>query len=64
MRIVEGMYSVFMEDWLRIFRRDQMMIMRNEDYSDDVEGHMIDIFSFLNVCKSLHQQCQTEVLVV
>ena len=46
------MYSVFMEDWLRIFRPDQMMIMRNEDYSEDVEGHIINIFKFLGVSKS------------
>ncbi|XP_076468882.1 carbohydrate sulfotransferase 15-like [Babylonia areolata] len=48
-RIIEGMYSVFMEDWLRIFRRDQMMIIRNEDYSDDIEGHILDAFNFLEV---------------
>ncbi|KAL8602842.1 hypothetical protein ACOMHN_056336 [Nucella lapillus] len=48
-RIIEGMYSVFVEDWLRIFPRDQIMVMRNEDYSDDIEGHIIDSFKFLEV---------------
>ena len=45
------MYSVFVEDWLRIFTRDQIMFLRNEDYSEDVEGHMIKIFNFLDVGK-------------
>ena len=46
------MYSVFVEDWFRIFTRDQVMVMRNEDYSEDVEGHMIDVFAFLEVGKA------------
>ncbi|KAL8611653.1 hypothetical protein ACOMHN_065131 [Nucella lapillus] len=50
-RIIEGMYSVFMEDWLRIFSRDQMLVLRNEDYSDDIEGHMLKVFNFLDVAK-------------
>ncbi|PVD24221.1 hypothetical protein C0Q70_14691 [Pomacea canaliculata] len=48
-RIVEGMYSVFIEDWLRIFRRDQIMFIRSEDFSEDVESHMRRIFAFLGV---------------
>ena len=55
LRIVEGMYSVFVEDWFRIFTRDQIMVLRNEDYSDDVEGHIIDVFNFLNVGESQDQ---------
>lgn len=51
MRIVEGMYSVFIEDWLRIFRRDQIMFIRSEDFSEDVESHMRRIFAFLGVGK-------------
>lgn len=52
LRFVEGMYSVFLEDWLRIFSRDQIMVMRNEDYHEDVEGHIMEIFRFLGVSKS------------
>ena len=47
------MYSVFLEDWFRIFSRDQIMVLRNEDYSEDVEGHMIKVFNFLDVGKLL-----------
>ena len=53
-RIIEGMYSVFVEDWLRIFRRDQIMFIRNEDYSEDIEGHIIDTFDFLQVGQCFH----------
>ena len=52
---MEGMYSVFVEDWFRIFTRDQVMVLRNEDYSEDVEGHIIDVFNFLNVGESQDQ---------
>ena len=52
---MEGMYSVFLEDWLRIFSRDQLMILRSEDYLQDVEGHIIKVFSFLNLGKSLQK---------
>ncbi|XP_076448410.1 carbohydrate sulfotransferase 15-like isoform X2 [Babylonia areolata] len=50
-RLVEGMYSVFMEDWLRIFHREQMLVLRNEDYSDDIEGHILRVFNFLGAAK-------------
>ena len=50
-RILEGMYSVFLEDWFRIFTRDQVLVLRNEDYSEDVEGHIIKVFNFLDVGK-------------
>ncbi|KAK7101939.1 carbohydrate sulfotransferase 15-like [Littorina saxatilis] len=48
-RIIEGMYSVFVEDWLRIFKKEQFMFIRNEDYSEDIEGHIYNVFDFLDV---------------
>ncbi|XP_076448266.1 carbohydrate sulfotransferase 15-like [Babylonia areolata] len=51
LQLAGGFYSVYMEDWLRIFHRDQMLVMRTEDYSGDIEGHMIRVFGFLGVAK-------------
>jgi hypothetical protein len=45
------MYSVFVEDWLRIFRRDQILVLRNEDYSDNIEVTLRQSFQFLGVCE-------------
>lgn len=48
-RINEGLYSVYVEDWLRIFTRDQIMVIRNEDYSENVQGTMINAFVWLGM---------------
>ncbi|KAK7499489.1 hypothetical protein BaRGS_00009141 [Batillaria attramentaria] len=48
-RLNEGLYSVYVEDWLRIFKREQIMVIRNEDYSENVEGTMISAFIWLGM---------------
>ncbi|XP_070184115.1 uncharacterized protein [Littorina saxatilis] len=50
-RLVEGMYPIFMADWLRIWPREQMLILRNEDYGMDLEGTVQTAFDFLDVDK-------------
>lgn len=52
-RLLEGMYPIFMVDWLRIFPREQMFIMRYEDYAIDVKGKMRQLFEFLDLGRSL-----------
>lgn len=46
---MEGMYPVFMADWLRIFPRQQMHIIRYEDYAKDLEGEITKVFKFLDL---------------
>lgn len=48
-RLLEGLYPVYLEDWLRIFRRDQIMVFRNEDYAEDIKGHIEAAFNFLDL---------------
>lgn len=45
----EGMYSVFLEDWFRIFPREQIYIVRMEDYSPDMPGELAKIYKFLDL---------------
>lgn len=51
-RVSEGLYSVFLEDWLRIFPRKQMLILRYEDYARDMETELMKVFDFLGTGKS------------
>nr|KAG5708484.1 hypothetical protein BaRGS_026211 [Batillaria attramentaria] len=48
-RLVEGMYPVFMADWLRIWPKEQMLILRYEDYSQNMESVLRRVFDFLDL---------------
>ncbi|KAK7499482.1 hypothetical protein BaRGS_00009134 [Batillaria attramentaria] len=48
-RLAEGMYSVFMADWLRIWPKEQMLILRYEDYAENLESVMKGVFNFLGL---------------
>ena len=45
------MYPVFMADWLRIWPREQMLLLRSEDYAEDVPGTLRKVLDFLGVGK-------------
>lgn len=48
-RLRVGLYVVYLRDWLKLFPRDQLLVLRLEDYSRDTAGSMKKIFSFLNL---------------
>jgi N-acetylgalactosamine 4-sulfate 6-O-sulfotransferase len=48
-QLVKGMYSEFLGDWLDAFPRDQLLILRNEDYKVAQKQHMDAVFRFLDV---------------
>ncbi|XP_041376875.1 carbohydrate sulfotransferase 15-like [Gigantopelta aegis] len=48
-RIRVGIYHVHLEDWLRLFPRDQIHIIRFEDYIHDVRQEMTRLFDFLQL---------------
>ncbi|GLC45471.1 hypothetical protein PLESTB_000317600 [Pleodorina starrii] len=48
-QLVKGMYSEFITDWLNQFPRDQLLFLRNEDYSAATFAHMEAVFQFLGV---------------
>ncbi|XP_070174126.1 carbohydrate sulfotransferase 15-like [Littorina saxatilis] len=47
--IHEGLYVTFLEDWLRIFPRKQMYVVRMEDYSPNIPGELSKIYNFLDL---------------
>ncbi|XP_025108548.1 carbohydrate sulfotransferase 15-like isoform X2 [Pomacea canaliculata] len=50
-RLVGGMYSIFLEDWLRIFPRSHIYVMRYEDYATDMLTEINKIYAFLHLAK-------------
>ncbi|XP_050409652.1 carbohydrate sulfotransferase 15 [Patella vulgata] len=48
-RIHFGCYVVYLMEWLKIFDRDQFYIVRTEDYADDVDKYIAEMFTFLEV---------------
>ena len=45
------MYTVFLRDWLAIFPRNQLLIIKSEDYYHNTETSLEKIFDFLEVQK-------------
>ena len=50
-RLVVGLYTVFIEEWLKVFPREQFHILRLEDYTEYKQLALNDIFQFLGVGK-------------
>ncbi|KAK7097482.1 hypothetical protein V1264_004454 [Littorina saxatilis] len=49
LRLMEGMYPTFMADWLRVWPRNQLHIMRYEDYAGHEGKRIMEIFEFLGL---------------
>lgn len=48
-RIHLGFYPIFLKDWFRVFPREQFLILRTEDYSEQIEAHLKQLYSFLGL---------------
>jgi len=47
-----GMYYPFLSDWLRVFPREQVMVIRYEDYIAKPSETINEVCKFLSVSKS------------
>lgn len=47
--IYKAIYSVFIQQWFRVFRKDQILILRSEDYYGNRTQVMTEIFRFLGI---------------
>eukprot|EP00798_Chlamydomonas_sp_ICE-L_P030169 gene30169-35151_t len=63
-QLVKGMYSEFLDDWMANFPRDQLLILRNEDYKVAQEQHMMAVFKFLGVETNLTKPQLTKVMAM
>ncbi|XP_057704684.1 carbohydrate sulfotransferase 15-like [Corythoichthys intestinalis] len=48
-RLTLGMYIVFLLDWLTVFQREQILVLRLEDYATNLQETVQKVFDFLNV---------------
>lgn len=48
-RIHVSIYSVYLREWLKVFPRRQIFIIRSEDYSHNITSHLKQLFHFLDV---------------
>ena len=42
---------VFLHDWLQVFPRDQILILKTEDYSQNMPQQLNKVFNFLGARK-------------
>nr|XP_046258181.1 carbohydrate sulfotransferase 15-like [Scatophagus argus]XP_046258182.1 carbohydrate sulfotransferase 15-like [Scatophagus argus] len=48
-RLTLGMYIVFLLDWLTVFHREQILVLRLEDYSANLKETIKKVFDFLSL---------------
>ncbi|KAI4812355.1 hypothetical protein KUCAC02_023753 [Chaenocephalus aceratus] len=49
LRLNLGMYIIFLLDWLTVFNREQILVIRLEDYAANLEVTIKKVFDFLSV---------------
>ncbi|KAL6753537.1 P-loop containing nucleoside triphosphate hydrolase protein [Haematococcus lacustris] len=50
-QIIRGMYSIFLEVWLRHFQRSSMLVLKSEDYFRAPGATVDKVFAFLGLTK-------------
>lgn len=48
-RLYNGLYSVFLCDWLKVFPREQVLVVRMEDYHQDMVSSLATIYNHLGL---------------
>lgn len=48
-RLHNGLYSLFLRDWLKVFHKDQILVLRMEDYHQNVAETIISIYRHLGL---------------
>lgn len=51
MALSEGLYVIYLQDWLDVFPKEQFLFIKSEDYFKDRYTTIRDIQSFLNIGK-------------
>lgn len=59
-RLQVGLYIVYILDWLTVFSRDQILVLRLEDHASNRKYTMHKVFDFLNL-GSLTEQKEAEI---
>ncbi|XP_059172643.1 carbohydrate sulfotransferase 15-like [Physella acuta] len=48
-RLIVGMYDIFLEQWLKVFPPNQILVMTNEEYSLNLRTHLEGVYKFLGL---------------
>ncbi|XP_012941853.1 carbohydrate sulfotransferase 15-like [Aplysia californica] len=48
-RLIPGMYDIFLGKWLDVFPPGQVLVLRNEDYALDMKKNIKAVFTFLGL---------------
>lgn len=51
-RLYNGLYSIYIKDWLQVFPREQLLVLRMEDYQKDMSKTLEDIYHHLGLSES------------
>lgn len=63
-RLNLGMYFVFLLDWLTVFHKEQILVLRLEDYAANLKVTIKKVFDFLSVGaypKSYSNICEGDI---
>jgi N-acetylgalactosamine 4-sulfate 6-O-sulfotransferase len=50
-RLCVGMYYIYVEDFLRVFPREQIKVIKSEEFAIHIAETMREVFKFLEVGK-------------
>ncbi|XP_068183492.1 carbohydrate sulfotransferase 15-like isoform X2 [Antennarius striatus] len=59
LRFVLGMYVAYLLDWLTVFHKEQILVIRLEDYAANLNGTLKKVFDFLDLDPLSEQQMAT-----
>jgi len=45
------MYESYLKDWFKVFPREQILILRLEDYSEDINNVLNKVYDYLGLRK-------------
>ena len=55
--IIPGIYAVFVNDWLKVFPREQFHFIRFENYKRNKTQEVDRVLKFLDTGKSVRYNC-------
>ncbi|GAB6027818.1 hypothetical protein CHUAL_002047 [Chamberlinius hualienensis] len=50
MTISHGMYAPFLEEWFKIFKKENFLVLQMEDYKQNMKKTLKTIYKFLDLC--------------
>lgn len=52
-RLYNGLYSIYIKDWLQVFPQEQVLVLRMEDYQNNMNKTLEEIYNHLGLSESI-----------